>query len=114
MRLLVFTKLASQLTAEKLVELAVIPVIFVVQTLVSYLISIAVSKAFGFKKRPANFVTAMGVCILNMTTSKEVSSLDFADMQIGFWKLQLITHLPRHIALSNTKRITLGQDSRRQ
>ncbi|KAK0125090.1 hypothetical protein ONS96_008956 [Cadophora gregata f. sp. sojae] len=58
---LIFTKLAKQLTAEKLVELAVIPVIFVVQTLVSYLVSVAVSKGFGFKKRPANFVTAMGV-----------------------------------------------------
>lgn len=58
---LIFTKLASQLTAEKLVDLAVIPVIFIAQTLVSYLVSIAVSKAFGFGKRPANFVTAMGV-----------------------------------------------------
>ncbi|QSZ34643.1 hypothetical protein DSL72_007497 [Monilinia vaccinii-corymbosi] len=58
---LIFTKLASQLTADKLVELAVIPVIFVVQTLVSYLVSIGVGKAFGFGKRPANFVTAMGV-----------------------------------------------------
>jgi predicted permease len=42
-------------------ELAVIPVIFVVQTTVSYLVSVAVSKGFGFSKRPANFVTAMGV-----------------------------------------------------
>jgi len=58
---LIFTKLASQLTAEKLMDLAVIPVIFIVQTLVSYVVSILVSKAFGFKKRPANFVTAMGV-----------------------------------------------------
>ncbi|KAI9644409.1 hypothetical protein NHQ30_007766 [Ciborinia camelliae] len=58
---LIFTKLASQLTADKLVELAVIPVIFVVQTLVSYLVSIGVGKAFGFGKRPSNFVTAMGV-----------------------------------------------------
>ncbi|KAH8654498.1 membrane transport protein-domain-containing protein [Tricladium varicosporioides] len=58
---LIFTKLASQLTADTLVELAVIPVIFIVQTLVSYLVSVVVSKAFGFKKRPANFVTAMGV-----------------------------------------------------
>lgn len=57
----VFTKLASQLTADKLLELAVIPVIFIVQTLVSYLVSVGVSKAFRFKKRPANFVTAMGV-----------------------------------------------------
>lgn len=59
---IVFTKLASQLTADKLVELAVIPVIFIVQTLVSYLVSVGVGKAFGFSKRPANFVTAMGVC----------------------------------------------------
>ncbi|TVY59099.1 putative transporter [Lachnellula suecica] len=58
---LIFTKLASQLTADKLLELAVIPAIFVVQTLVSYLVSIIVSRAFRFKKRPANFVTAMGV-----------------------------------------------------
>jgi len=58
---IVFTKLASQLNADKLLELAVIPVIFVVQTAVSYLVSICVSKAFGFKKRPTNFVTAMGV-----------------------------------------------------
>ncbi|RFU30639.1 hypothetical protein B7463_g5698, partial [Scytalidium lignicola] len=58
---LIFTKLASQLTAEKLTELAVIPVIFVVQTFVSYVVSIAVARAFGFGKRPANFVTAMGV-----------------------------------------------------
>ncbi|TVY26985.1 putative transporter [Lachnellula hyalina] len=58
---LIFTKLASQLTADKLLELAVIPVIFIVQTLVSYLVSVVVSKFFGFKRRPANFVTAMGV-----------------------------------------------------
>jgi predicted permease len=57
----VFTKLASQLTADKLPELAVIPVIFVLQTLVSYIVSVGVSKAFGFKKKQANFVTAMGV-----------------------------------------------------
>jgi len=58
---LIFTKLASQLTAEKLLDLAVIPAIFVVQTLVSYVVSIVVSRCFGFTKRPANFVTAMGV-----------------------------------------------------
>ncbi|KAL3426551.1 membrane transporter [Phlyctema vagabunda] len=58
---LIFTKLASQLTADKLVDLAVIPVIFVIQTLVSFLVSRGVSMAFGFGKRPANFVTAMGV-----------------------------------------------------
>ncbi|KAJ5053941.1 uncharacterized protein L3040_000231 [Drepanopeziza brunnea f. sp. 'multigermtubi'] len=58
---LIFTKLASQLTADKLLELAVIPVIFVIQTTVSYLVSIAVSRGFGFNKRAGNFVTAMGV-----------------------------------------------------
>lgn len=58
---LIFTKLASQLTADKLLELAVIPIIFVVQTAVSYFVSIMVSKAFRFGKRPTNFVTAMGV-----------------------------------------------------
>lgn len=58
---LVFTKLASQLTADKLGELAVIPIIFAVQTLVSYLGSVAMAKLFSFKKRPRNFVIAMGV-----------------------------------------------------
>lgn len=57
----VFTKLASQLTAEKLIDLAIIPLVFAVQTAVSFLVSIAVAKCFGFGKRPSNFVTAMGV-----------------------------------------------------
>ncbi|KAH7037204.1 auxin efflux carrier [Microdochium trichocladiopsis] len=58
---LVFTKLGSQLNAEKLADLAVIPVIFVVQTLVSYAVSVVVSKLLGLGKRPSNFITAMGV-----------------------------------------------------
>ena len=58
---LVFTKLASQLNADKLVELAVIPFIFVIQIAVSYLVSRIVSKCFGFNSRASNFVTAMGV-----------------------------------------------------
>lgn len=58
---LIFTKLASQLTAEKLSELAVIPIIFVVQTLISYLAALSVSHIFGFKKRESNFVVAMAV-----------------------------------------------------
>ena len=56
----VFTKLASQLTTDKLADLAIIPVIFMVQTLISYIGSIAVAKVFGFSKRPRNFVIAMG------------------------------------------------------
>lgn len=58
---LVFTKLASQLSAEKLVELAVIPFIFVVQVLVSYLSALIVSRICKFKKRGKNFVVAMAV-----------------------------------------------------
>ena len=60
----VFTKLASQLTTDKLVDLAIIPLIFIVQTLVSFLCSALVSKAFGFSRRPRNFVIAMGVSFL--------------------------------------------------
>lgn len=59
----VFTKLASQLTTDKLADLAIIPFIFIVQTLVSFLCSFLVSKAFGFSKRPRNFVIAMGVSV---------------------------------------------------
>ncbi|KAK4199791.1 auxin efflux carrier [Triangularia verruculosa] len=58
---LIFTKLASQLNAEKLVELGIIPIIFVIQTLVSYFVSRVVGKCFGFNRRASNFVTAMGV-----------------------------------------------------
>ncbi|KAL8953082.1 MAG: hypothetical protein Q9222_001020 [Ikaeria aurantiellina] len=58
---LIFTKLASQLTADKLGELAVIPLIFAVQTLISFLCALGVSKLLRFSKRPRNFVVAMGV-----------------------------------------------------
>ena len=58
---LIFTKLASQLTAEKLVDLAIIPFIFVIQTLISFLCALGIAKAFGFSRRPRNFVIAMGV-----------------------------------------------------
>ncbi|KAK4125219.1 auxin efflux carrier [Parathielavia appendiculata] len=58
---LIFTKLASQLNADKLVELGIIPIIFVIQTLVSYLVSRIVARCFGFNRRASNFVTAMGV-----------------------------------------------------
>ncbi|POR38616.1 Putative transporter [Tolypocladium paradoxum] len=58
---LIFTKLASQLNADKLSDLAIIPAIFVVQTLVSWMVSTLVAKAFRFNRRASNFVTAMGV-----------------------------------------------------
>ncbi|CAK7198934.1 hypothetical protein SEUCBS139899_001602 [Sporothrix eucalyptigena] len=58
---LIFTKLASQLDADKFIELGIIPIIFVVMTAVSYFVSMVVTKVFRFNKRAANFVTAMGV-----------------------------------------------------
>ncbi|QSS73308.1 auxin efflux carrier superfamily [Histoplasma capsulatum G186AR] len=58
---LVFTKLASQLTAGKLTDLAIIPCIFAVQTAVSYLCASVVSRLFRFNKPQSNFVVAMGV-----------------------------------------------------
>ena len=58
---LIFTKLASQLTADKLADLAIIPLIFLVQTLISFGCSFIISKAMRFKKRQANFVIAMAV-----------------------------------------------------
>lgn len=59
--IIVFTKLASQLSADKLSDLAIIPVIFIVQTIISYGVAVLVAKLFRFNKRASNFVTAMGV-----------------------------------------------------
>ncbi|GKZ16889.1 hypothetical protein AbraIFM66951_006383 [Aspergillus brasiliensis] len=58
---LIFTKLGSQLTAEKLTDLAIIPAIFVIQTFVSYSCAFVVSRCLRLKKRPSNFVAAMAV-----------------------------------------------------
>ncbi|KAL4736438.1 auxin efflux carrier [Aspergillus similis] len=58
---LIFTKLGSQLTAEKLTDLAIIPLIFIVQTAVSYSCAFVVSRCFRLRKRPSNFVAAMAV-----------------------------------------------------
>ncbi|KAI1154407.1 auxin efflux carrier superfamily [Nemania diffusa] len=58
---LIFSKLAKQLNPNQLGDLAVIPVIFIIQTSVSYGVSICVSKLFRLGKRPTNFVTAMSV-----------------------------------------------------
>jgi predicted permease len=59
--MLVFTKLASQLSAKNLSDLAIIPAIFVVQTLVSWVVAKIVARLFRFNRRASNFVTAMGV-----------------------------------------------------
>ena len=60
---LIFTKLASQLSAEKLADLIIIPVIFIAQTLVSWVAAQLMAWAFGFaqKKRQKNFIMAMAV-----------------------------------------------------
>lgn len=60
---LIFTKLASQLNADKLADLAVIPFIFVLQTIVSYFCAQFMARAWGFgrKKMQKNFILAMGV-----------------------------------------------------
>ena len=62
---LIFTKLASQLNADKLADLAVIPFIFIAQTLISWLSAQGMARLFGFggktKKRQKNFIIAMGV-----------------------------------------------------
>ncbi|KAJ5491344.1 hypothetical protein N7539_002911 [Penicillium diatomitis] len=58
---LIFIKLGSQLTAETLADLAIIPVIFVVQTAVSYLCAFVMARCFHFEKRQSNFVAAMAV-----------------------------------------------------
>ncbi|KAF4333692.1 hypothetical protein FBEOM_12488 [Fusarium beomiforme] len=58
---LIFTKLASRLTTDKLSELVIIPVIFIIQTFVSWGISVIVGRLFGFSGRSANFITAVSV-----------------------------------------------------
>ena len=45
---LIFTKLASQLNADKLSDLAVIPFIFVLQTLVSFVCAQVMARVWGF------------------------------------------------------------------
>ncbi|TGZ79352.1 auxin efflux carrier [Ascodesmis nigricans] len=58
---LIFTKLASQLTMSKMVELGIIPVIFVFMTAVSYVCAWGLARVFGFEKRAKNFLIAMAV-----------------------------------------------------
>lgn len=99
----VFTKLASQLTAGKLTDLAIIPCIFAVQTAVSYLCASVVSRLFRFNKPQSNFVVAMGVCVsppLSLSLS-----LSFPLLYIYIWltKLQVFGNsnsLPISLVLS--------------
>ncbi|KAB8437412.1 hypothetical protein FH972_025090 [Carpinus fangiana] len=59
---LIFSKLASQLQADELKDLIVIPVILVIQTVISFICARIATRLFRLKKRPqTNFVTAMAV-----------------------------------------------------
>uniref|UniRef100_L2FI38 Auxin efflux carrier superfamily n=1 Tax=Colletotrichum fructicola (strain Nara gc5) TaxID=1213859 RepID=L2FI38_COLFN len=51
---LIFTKLASQLNADKLLDLAVIPIIFVIQTMVSWLVATVTIKGLHWDKIPGD------------------------------------------------------------
>lgn len=60
----VFSKLARQLSSEKLTELWIIPLILLVQTIISWISAKVLCRAFGLRKVPqTNFVTAMAVCV---------------------------------------------------
>jgi len=78
---IVFTKLASQLTLSKIAELAVIPVIFVVMTITSYLCSLFMCRTFRLGKRASNFVIAMGV--FGNSNSLPISLVISLSMTIG-------------------------------
>lgn len=58
---LIFTKLASSLSLEALIDISVIPVFFAFSIAVTYTCSKLTSRFFGFNTRETNFVTAMGV-----------------------------------------------------
>lgn len=106
---LIFTKLASQLNADKLVDLGIIPVIFVIMTFVSYMVGLGVTKAFGLGRRPANFVIAMGVrtCV-NLGFMGRSSVALTPPSPTGFWQLKLPPHLSRYLTVANDLGPTLG------
>ncbi|KAK9248546.1 auxin efflux carrier [Lipomyces tetrasporus] len=58
---LIFVKLASAITADKLVDLAIVPVLFVLTTGVSFLSAVIINRIQRFNRRESNFVIAMAV-----------------------------------------------------
>ncbi len=61
---IVFSKLASQLSGDKLLDLGIIPVILVVQTFVSWASAVVIARLFKLNKKPQrNFVVAMAVSL---------------------------------------------------
>jgi hypothetical protein len=80
-------------------------VIFVIQTIISYVAALIIAKLFGFKKRQANFVVAMAV---SRTPRETCSATD----EIGLRKFQLPPYLSHHLALQDYLRPALGQATR--
>jgi len=77
----VFSKLAAQLSTEKLQELWIIPAILFIQTIVSWVSAWVLCRVFGLRKKPqSNFVTAMAVNI-----SITCSFRQYTDAALGFW-----------------------------
>lgn len=58
---LIFSKLASSLSLKKLLEVIIIPILYALTTLVSYISSIIVSKWLNLTESESNFVIAMSV-----------------------------------------------------
>jgi len=58
---LIFTKLASSLSLRKLLEVIIIPIMYAITTLVSYVSATYISSLLGLTDPEANFVTAMAV-----------------------------------------------------
>lgn len=58
---LIFTKLASSLSLRKLLEVIIIPILYAVTTLVSYISATYISSLLGLTEPESNFVTAMAV-----------------------------------------------------
>ncbi|KAK9476783.1 auxin efflux carrier [Lipomyces japonicus] len=58
---LIFVKLASTITSDKLAALSIIPALFVLTTGVSFLSGTIISRLQRFTRREVNFVTAMAV-----------------------------------------------------
>ncbi len=58
---LIFTKLASSLSLRKLLEVIIIPIMYAITTLVSYISATYISSLLGLTEPESNFVTAMAV-----------------------------------------------------
>lgn len=58
---LVFTKLAPSLSFQKMVDIVIIPIFYMISTGISFLCSKVVSKCFGLNEPETDYVTAMAV-----------------------------------------------------